>query len=102
MSILGHKPAGYSVSLDLKGNKLEKEYRQCVHCQFTWEYIPGSGAKRGFCLKCFGLTCGRLECLQAGCNGSFEKALDQREKKTRKFNGPLPGGPIILVPRGRS
>ncbi len=36
--------------------------RQCMHCQHTWTYKPGSGVLRGFCVKCNGHTCGRFEC----------------------------------------
>lgn len=42
------------------------ELRQCSHCQYTWVYRAGSGAKRGVCLKCMGLVCGKPECM-AGC-----------------------------------
>ena len=64
--IRGHKPAGHIVTYDAAGKKIERELRQCSHCQFTWVYTPGSGAKRGFCMKCMGLLCGRAECF-GGC-----------------------------------
>jgi len=35
---------------------------QCRHCQAHWEVIPGSGQKRGWCMRCKGPTCGRPEC----------------------------------------
>jgi hypothetical protein len=38
------------------------ECRQCCHCQFTWEYRPGSGITRGYCLRHDGWLCGRPEC----------------------------------------
>jgi hypothetical protein len=60
--IHGHKESGYFVTADGEGRKIEGETRQCVHCQFTWEYKPGSGDVRGFCLKCNGFLCGRPEC----------------------------------------
>lgn len=60
--IRGHKPAGHVVTYDDCGKKIERELRQCCHCQYTWIYEPGSGIKRGFCLKCMGLLCGRQEC----------------------------------------
>lgn len=62
--IKGYKPSGYFVTIDKNGNKVEGETRQCVHCQFTWEYIPGSGRERGFCLNCRGLLCGAKACMQ--------------------------------------
>lgn len=59
--ITGYKPSGYfETSRD--GVRIEGETRQCVHCQYMWTYVPGSGATRGFCLKCNGLVCGRPEC----------------------------------------
>lgn len=61
--MVGHnKPAGHFVRYDRDGRKVEGETRQCAHCQFTWEYVPGSGNKRRVCLKCMGLCCGRPEC----------------------------------------
>jgi hypothetical protein len=35
---------------------------QCVHCQGLWEVKPGSGKRRGFCLRCNAPTCGRAGC----------------------------------------
>lgn len=60
--IHGHKPAAYFVTADGEGHKIEGECRQCVHCQFTWEYHPGSGDRRGYCLRCGGFLCARAEC----------------------------------------
>ena len=62
-SSLLSSPSGYLVD---GGNRVIAEYRQCAHCQFTWEYAPGSGNRRGVCLKCMGLLCGGAKCL-AGC-----------------------------------
>ncbi len=36
--------------------------RQCMHCQHTWTYKPGSGILRGFCHNCNGWTCGNFPC----------------------------------------
>ncbi len=36
--------------------------RQCVHCQYTWTYKPGSGTRRGFCVVCNGFICGKPRC----------------------------------------
>lgn len=60
--IRGNKPSGYLATID---NKVFGETRQCAHCQKTWIYIPGSGARRGVCLKCTGLLCGAKECMSA-------------------------------------
>ena len=34
----------------------------CVHCGGMWEVKPGSGRRRGWCLRCNGPTCGSQEC----------------------------------------
>lgn len=64
--IEGRKPNGYLVTGDGEGRRIEKETRQCVHCQFTWIYDPHAEARarnvRGFCTTCFGFTCERPEC----------------------------------------
>lgn len=61
--IHGYKPNAYFVRTDENGIKIEGECRQCVHCQHTWEYSPGSGTQRGYCLRCGGFICARPECL---------------------------------------
>ena len=49
----------------------------CCHCGRVWQWIPGSGRNRGFCLKCNAFFCGpqcqacvpqeqQLENLEAG------------------------------------
>ena len=62
--IVGHKPSGYYETYDENGKKIEGEHRQCVHCQYTWEYKPGSGTVRGWCNSCYGFVCAREECLK--------------------------------------
>jgi hypothetical protein len=62
--IHGHKPNAYFVTATGDGLKIEGETRQCCHCQFTWEYAPGSGTRRGWCLKHNGFVCCRPECQQ--------------------------------------
>jgi hypothetical protein len=61
VSVFGHKPAAYFETGDGE-HTWSGEQRQCVHCQFTWEYRPGSGITRGYCLRCNGFVCGRPEC----------------------------------------
>lgn len=60
--IHGHRVAGWSEGGTANGKTVVREHRQCVHCQYTWEYKPGSGNRRGFCLNCHGLLCMRAEC----------------------------------------
>lgn len=61
--ITGHKPNGYTVTTDADGRRIEGETRMCIHCQFMWEYAPGSGTVRGFCTNCNGFVCARPECI---------------------------------------
>lgn len=39
----------------------------CVHCGYLWVWEPGSGKRRGWCLKCGGFVCGHKACVQTGC-----------------------------------
>jgi hypothetical protein len=39
----------------------------CIHCAYTWLYRPGSGKRRGWCMKCHGILCGRPHCVAMGC-----------------------------------
>lgn len=64
--IEGRRPSGHLVTTNEFGGRMELETRQCVHCQFTWTYDPHDEARartvRGFCLRCYGYTCERVEC----------------------------------------
>ena len=74
------KAAGYTQLFDpAVGHNIEQETRQCIHCGKHWVYQPGSGQvnTRGFCLKCFGMTCGSVECDQCI---PFEKWLERQER----------------------
>lgn len=55
-------PAGHIIVTAPDSQPVELETRQCRHCGKHWLYQPGSGKRRGFCLKCMGLTCGEPEC----------------------------------------
>lgn len=77
--IQGNKPSAYGVTLDERGRKIEVEFRQCSHCQVSWEYKPGSGNKRGFCFHCNGLTCGRKVC-KDNCAPFYDIAMEMSKK----------------------
>jgi hypothetical protein len=65
---------------------------QCCHCGRQWVYQKGSGRKRGFCLRCKGITCGNANC--DACV-PFEQQLENSEA-----GRPLHHRPIIAsVPR---
>lgn len=60
--IIGHKPNGYFETSTGDGTRIEGETQQCVHCQGFWEYRPGSGTVRGWCLRCNGFLCNQPSC----------------------------------------
>ena len=95
--IKGEKPSGYFSTFDGEGRRIEGETRQCVHCQFVWEYKPGSGIKRGWCTRCNGLICARPECLEAQKKkvGNSSDCLPFEEEQKRlqeKIYKELPHG----------
>ena len=71
------RPAGHTFETDLEGRLEEHDTLQCVHCARHWQVIVGSGRKRGFCMKCMGVTCGSQKCMD--CN-PWEKQMDIAEK----------------------
>ena len=95
--IKGYKPNGYFVTYDKHGNKIEGETRQCAHCQASWVYIPDTEKetskyfsvipqflkrkkiKRGFCINCQGLLCGKKECM-ISCAPFHSLALEMDKK----------------------
>jgi len=67
MTMLKHvskRPIGIVLITDIESGKtlFEGEVKQCIHCQYTWRYKPGSGALRGICWRCNGPLCGRKQC----------------------------------------
>jgi hypothetical protein len=74
--IHGHKPSADTVTYDGNGHRIEGQCRQCVHCQMTWEYRPGSGIRRGYCLKHDGFVCGTDACIaqQKDLVAQYERA----------------------------
>ena len=61
------KPAGHVITGGPSGVEIAADTLQCVHCGAHWIVKPGSGRKRGFCLKCMGPTCGSPRC-EHSCN----------------------------------
>lgn len=53
------------------------ETRQCVHCGRHWLWRKGSGKKRGWCMNCSGVTCGKPACMR--CD-PLERKLERWEK----------------------
>jgi hypothetical protein len=48
---------------------------QCRHCQHTWIVRPGSGTRRGWCLRCGGPLCGKPACM-TGCTPIDQQVED--------------------------
>ena len=53
----------------------------CLHCQYHWRVIPGSGAQRGWCANCNGPTCGKEKC-RTSCT-HFMKMIEEIEARDR-------------------
>ena len=73
------KASAYGVGFTAEGLKIEEEFRQCCHCQHVWVYRPGSGIRRGWCLKHDAFVCGRDECIN-----DQKKMVEDYEKVTGK------------------
>jgi hypothetical protein len=85
------RPSGHII-ITGPGGTIERDTLQCCHCQKHWVVQPGSGRRRGFCLKCMKPTCGAEACQV--CDPS-EKKLERVEKAAR-YSGVSPDG--ILIP----
>jgi hypothetical protein len=55
--------SGWTVTTGPYGELVHADTLTCVHCQHTWEYVQGSGRRRGWCLRCHGVTCGAAACM---------------------------------------
>lgn len=77
---IAKRPDGYIAISYEDGHVVERDTLQCVHCGAHFIVEPGSGRRRGFCLKCGGPTCGR-----PGCDSCtpFEKKLEALEEGAR-------------------
>lgn len=56
------KPSGTVIVCAPSGKEYEADTAMCVHCGTHWEVVAGSGRKRGYCMKCMGVTCGQHKC----------------------------------------
>ena len=74
------------------GGKVERSALvRCAHCDYTWQFRPGSGVRRGRCMRCGGLVCGRPYCRVLQCT-SAEQRLENLEA-----GRPLDWRPIIVA-----
>lgn len=88
------RPAGTLHIYDCDGPEQTFDTVQCCHCQRHWVYVPGSGRKRGFCLKCNGITCG-----EPACDACVP--VEQRLENIEAGRDPLAERPL-LIPVTRS
>lgn len=56
------KPAGHIIIVEPGVPTIERDTLQCVHCGMHWIVKPGSGRRRGWCLRCNGPHCGGEKC----------------------------------------
>jgi hypothetical protein len=59
--LTARRPAGHIIIVG-DGPKIEADTLQCVHCGKHWVVVRGSGRRRGFCMRCNGVTCGAHDC----------------------------------------
>lgn len=57
-----NRPHGYFRAEGWHGEVTEGDTCQCCHCGAHFGVVKGSGKKRGFCLRCQRVTCGRPQC----------------------------------------
>lgn len=103
MPIIDNNPNGRFQTADEWGMPIVGETRQCIHCQFVWEYRPRTNldirdwksaheniertdgevkaVKRGFCRKHQGLICCREECLAKYGLAPFCTSFEEEETK---------------------
>ena len=68
------RPAGYVYRERDDGLVQEFDLLQCIHCQYTWRVVRGSGRQRGWCLRCAGPVCGHPRCMRECVH--FERRLE--------------------------
>lgn len=86
------RPAGLAIFGDPGSSRIvECDTLQCCHCGKHWIIKPGSGNRRGFCLRCNRPTCGDHRC---------DKCVPVEQQLTNMENGlPTTHRPIV-VPSG--
>jgi len=79
------RPDGWTLTTDRQTGAVleETDTQMCVHCQYHWQFKPGSGALRGYCYRCQGVLCGKEGCMLS-CN-PFEAVLEMKEAEYREF-----------------
>lgn len=60
-AIFQHKPAGHMLLDDV----VVADYLMCVHCNVHWIPRKGSKKRRGWCMRCSGVICGKQSCIDS-------------------------------------
>jgi hypothetical protein len=55
------RPHGYA-EWGGEGKTVARDSLMCCHCNAHFWVTPGSGKRRGFCMLCAKVTCGREQC----------------------------------------
>lgn len=71
------RPSGLIIVDDPERGVTEVDTLQCCHCGGHFPVQPGSGKRRGFCIRCMGPLCGAEAC---GVCVPAEKRLEQIEQ----------------------
>ncbi len=75
------RPMGYATIISPEGDVGEWDTMMCMHCQYHWRVIQGSGKERGWCTKCDGALCGQAKCF-VRCE-HYEKMIERVEARGR-------------------
>lgn len=97
----GHSCVGVLTSTDKDRDRaVQTDLVRCVHCGYMWQFVPGSGRRRGFCMRCNGFVCGQHYCEAVGCV-EWRQQLENMEQGKPLGHKPISVSvPRILVPGG--
>jgi hypothetical protein len=86
------------------GDLLERDVKQCTHCQRAVVLNPGRVRARAVCQKCFHYICDECDAARAAAGGAcvpFKAVLDLALELDVKFAGdpnhPAAGDPLVLA-----
>lgn len=64
---------------------VECDLVKCAHCCHFWQFIPGSGRRRGRCMRCGGLLCGSPYCMRLDCSHAEQRLLNMEAGRALDF-----------------
>lgn len=79
------------------GATIVRDCLQCCHCAGHFFVCPGSGKKRGWCMNCSQVTCGRVAC-EPCCHWKKKIELIDSGRVAREIlrGGRLPDLPVSV------